>query len=132
MRMTRTMSPEGRAKLSAARTGRKRPEISGARHPQWKGGRRLNSYGYVLLYMPEHPLSNSNGMVLEHRLVMSEIVGRLLVKTEQVHHVDDEKTRNERGNLWLFPDAASHIAWHRMLEGGHELAVSMPAIPLAR
>ena len=30
-------------------------------HPNWKGGRIINSQGYVLIYNPNHPFANRDG-----------------------------------------------------------------------
>lgn len=67
----------------------------------WKGGRRISNYGYVLLHMPNHPMSRPDGYILEHRYVMSEHLGRLLLKEELVHHIDGNKLNNAIVNLEL-------------------------------
>src|SRR5271157_273377 len=54
----------------------------GAQNSAWKGGRRVDADGYILLWMPEHPAANSGGYVREHRLVAEEMLGRRLTKTE--------------------------------------------------
>ena len=65
----------------------------------WKGGRKLSNYGYVLLYMPQHPNARPDGYILEHRYVMSETLGRPLLAEEDVHHIDGNKTNNHPDNL---------------------------------
>jgi hypothetical protein len=64
----------------------------------WKGGRRIHQ-GYVELLMHEHPMSNKDGCVREHRLIMSDHLGRLLEPHEDVHHIDGNKLNNDITNL---------------------------------
>lgn len=49
----------------------------------------------------DHPNANSNGVILEHRLVMSEYLGRPLEDDELVHHCDHNRKHNEIENLEL-------------------------------
>ena len=49
----------------------------------------------------DHPNANSNGVILEHRLVMSEYLGRPLEDDEWVHHCDENQKHNEIENLEL-------------------------------
>lgn len=48
-----------------------------------------------------HPMAYSNGVILEHRLVMSEILGRNLRPGELVHHKDTNPFNNDPSNLEL-------------------------------
>lgn len=57
--------------------------------------------GYVSLFMPRHPLAMANGYVYEHRLVMSQVLGRLLEPNEEPHHKDEDKQNNAPENLEL-------------------------------
>lgn len=66
----------------------------------------MNDKGYVDLYRPGHPLARGSGWVGEHRLVAWEH-GILTNPTDDVHHIDSDKTNNEPANL----EALSH--------GGH-------------
>lgn len=84
----------------------------GKRSFSWKGGRIIDRFGYVHVWKPEHPNSfktskksynNGNqGYVLEHRLIMSEHLGRPLLKTEQVHHKNGNRQDNRIENLELW------------------------------
>lgn len=82
---------------------------SGARNPAWKGGRRLDKDGYVLVLCPGHPYANNNGYVREHRLVMERKLGRYLLPGEVVHH-KGEKTDNDPDQLELYSSNGKHLA----------------------
>lgn len=62
--------------------------------------RHINDKGYVLIWMPDHP-SNSQGYILEHRYVVECALGRYLESSEVVHHINEVKTDNRIGNLYL-------------------------------
>lgn len=50
--------------------------LSGENHPMWKGGRRQNDQGYILVYMPDHHEADSKGNVREHRIIMEQYINR--------------------------------------------------------
>lgn len=70
--------------------------------------------GYVSVKVPDgHPMAMSNGYALEHRLVMSEHLGRPLLKSENVHHRNGVKDDNRLENLELwttFQPAGQRVA----------------------
>lgn len=60
------------------------------------------SWDYIqVCEMHGHPMANSNGVILEHRLKMAEHLGRMLLPEEIVHHKDEDKTNNAIDNLEL-------------------------------
>ena len=76
-------------------------DYKGKNHPQWKGG-KYKQNGYVRVYSPTHPYCDCNLRVLEHRLVMEKHLGRYLLPTEVVHHINGIRTDNRIENLALF------------------------------
>lgn len=77
----------------------------GAAHHSWKGGRTKNADGYTLVTpTPEEAAlcpPMANGYVLENRLVMARALGRPLLPTETVHHIDLDRANASLGNLQL-------------------------------
>jgi len=63
--------------------------MSGDRNPIWKGGIKM-ARGYITIKLALddffYPMTNSEGYVLEHRLVMAKKLGRCLQGWEIVHH----------------------------------------------
>ena len=59
--------------------------------------------GYVMISIPpDDPLigmANQSRIILEHRLVVAEALGRLLNRREIVHHINRVKDDNRIGNL---------------------------------
>ena len=69
---------------------------------QAKQNPSIDRNGYVLLYMPHHPNASVKGHYSEHRLVMEQMIGRLLVKGENVHHKNGDRKDNRPENLELW------------------------------
>jgi len=84
----------------------------GRRNASWKGGKRIVAGGYVAVHSPDHPYKDKQGYVLEHRLVMEAHLGRPLLPTEVVHHIDGDTRNNKVENLHLFSGQSAHASHH--------------------
>lgn len=70
--------------------------------PEPPKNRYLWAGGYTMLYMPEHPSAPKTGLILEHRVVMEEMIGRPLLPGENVHHLNGAPNDNRPENLELW------------------------------
>lgn len=73
-----------------------------------------NEDGYVKIRYPEHPRAKATGYVLEHILVMEEMIGRHLLGEETVHHKNGIRHDNRPENLELW--ASNHPSGQRMTD----------------
>lgn len=96
-------------KISKTLTGKYRAEKS----CHWKGGRVVDKDGYIYIYSKNHPNANSKHYVFEHRLIMEKHMGRTLLPTEIVHHINMNKSDNRIENLMLFSSNKEHLDYHR-------------------
>lgn len=79
---------------------------SGKDHPSWKGGRYIDSYGYVILRI--------DGKVWkEHRWIMQQYTGKKLMPWEEVNHINGIKTDNSIDNLEVIPSFHKYKDWLR-------------------
>ncbi|MBA7499060.1 hypothetical protein ES704_01799 [subsurface metagenome] len=70
----------------------------------WKGGRRKNKRGYVLLWKPDHPRASvSQGYVFEHIVVWEQAHNQPLPDGWIVHHLNGVKDDNRPKNLLGLP-----------------------------
>lgn len=99
-------------------TGKKLPEISGENHWNWKGGKQVDCYGYVLILNPDHPYSDSHGYIREHRLIMEKKIGRYLTDEEVVHHINHQRDDNKIENLMLFENHSQHLFYEGRIKRG--------------
>lgn len=78
--------------------------IVGEHHPNWTGGRQIQN-GYVFLNV------GGGRRVQEHRIIAEQKIGRKLLPSEVVHHIDGDKTNNDPSNLVVLT-RAEHRALH--------------------
>jgi hypothetical protein len=83
-----------------------------SRHAPSLGQRRIGTYGYTLVFQPTHHRANHRGFVFEHVLVVEAAMGKLLRRTAPVHHNNEVRTDNSRGNLVACNDNGYHRLLH--------------------
>lgn len=81
----------------------KSPSPSGKNSHVWKGGRRIDSQGYVKLHKPGHQFADSTNYVREHIYVICEEYGVEFFETNGgcVHHINGDKQDNSLNNLYV-------------------------------
>lgn len=92
-----------------------KPCQRGIHHPNWKGGRKINSQGYVLIHNPDHRYADKQGYVREHRLVMEKELGKPIHPRYDVHHINGDKKDNRPENLQVLT-SLQHDRLHGQLK----------------
>lgn len=94
----------------------KKGENMREKHPNWKGGIRKLTEGYITILNPDHPFCTKQGYILEHRLIMEKEIGRYLLRNEVVHHINGIKDDNRIENLQIltpFEHKALHLKYNK-------------------
>lgn len=81
--------------------------FEGASHPQWRGGLRKHSLGYITIW------TGNKSSKLEHRKVMEDYIGRELDPEEVVHHINRDRADNRIENLLLLQNQSEHSKLHQ-------------------
>lgn len=103
--------------------------IRGESHYAWNGGRYISN-GYMIVSIsaddPMFSMTRDRGRVGEHRLVMARDIGRPLLESETVHHIDGDKLNNDIANLQLRNGNHGKGFAHACLDCGSNNIKSVP------
>ena len=77
----------------------------------WAIGKSVSKGPYNYVRIEDHPSATANGYVLEHRAIMENHLGRLLIEKEIVHHRNGDGKDNRIENLELLK-LAEHSRLH--------------------
>ncbi len=98
----------GRSQSAVSRFLRSQGEVfsprRGEAHGMWRGGRmKASGYWRVLVDRtdPMAVMCGKDSYVMEHRLVMARKLGRPLLRSETIHHIDGDRLNNSPDNLQL-------------------------------
>lgn len=87
--------------------------LVGNKNVRWNGGRGITTQGYIEVVCPDGYSKNTRGRILEHRLVMEKTLGRKILRTEIVHHINHDKQDNRIENLELLNGQSDHMKEHK-------------------
>ncbi len=84
-------------------------------------GHQRTEKGYIIVHKPDWPTSNKRGYIREHRYIMEKHLGRSLLPSEDVHHLNHVRTDNRLENLEVLTHS-EHSQLHipDRLKGLHE------------
>lgn len=104
---------------------------SGKLHPKWKPeGYKYSdkTSGYKMIKCSIHPKANQRGYALRSDLVASFCLQRM-IKKETIHHINEIKSDDRPSNLFVFPDKASHSAYHLLKNKGLVEIITVSNLP---
>ena len=121
-------APKNLEKSRGNKKGKKYPHLQGNKSHNWKGGRRIDGAGYVLVHTNCTNRINKSGWSSyekEHKLVVEQYFKRKLKDNEVVHHIDGNRQNNKIENLAVLPSHLHHKIGHQSLqEIGYQLVKS--------
>jgi len=68
--------------------------------------------GRPRIWKPDHPKASTHGFMPEHIVLAETALGRFLPEGAEVHHFDENKSNNGRGNLVICQDKKYHWLLH--------------------
>lgn len=101
----RHLSDEVKRKMSEAHSGHYNKPT------EFGGHAKKRNDGYIKVYCPTHQAATKDGYVMEHRLIMENLIGRQLEQNEVVHHKNHTRDDNRIENLQLMT-ISEHMSMH--------------------
>ena len=99
------------------------PRLCGPAHPNWKGGRYITDYGYVMI----RPIPGRR--VYEHRWVIEQHLGRPLERWEIIHHKNGNRSDNRIENLEILTQS-EHAKLHAPPHFAHQKLIAKIPCPI--
>jgi hypothetical protein len=106
---------KGRASWTPESEAAIKKRMTGPNNPAWKGGvtyfKTHGNYAgvrYVRCPVEFTSMARRDGYVKEHRLLVAQAIGRPLLRSEVVHHIDHDPKNNSLDNLQLFASNQAH------------------------
>jgi hypothetical protein len=93
----------------------------GSDNPRWRGGRKdTEGYNAIRMFPGDdfYPQRSQDGYILEHRLVMMRHLGRPLLSSEIVHHLDGNRYNNKLENLQLTTRGTHELSYRHGYKKG--------------
>lgn len=91
-------------------------KLIGENSPNWKSGKFISQKGDVMILRPDRFSNPSKSgwrrYIPEHRLIMENHLGRKLLKSELIHHLNGNKQDNRVDNLFL-TTRTDHKTFHK-------------------
>lgn len=72
---------------------------AGAEAHDWRGGERLDSRGYAMVWQPDHPRVNIEGYVRRSILMWEAFHGRPFPDGKEPHHWNEDKLDDDPRNI---------------------------------
>lgn len=85
----------------------------GKNHSHWQGGKvKMRNRWYI--WKPDYPFIKYSSYVPQYRLIAEKILGRYLIKGEEIHHINEIKDDDRPENLYLFANRSKHMRYHHL------------------